>query len=149
MSEDAKNNLKLICKNQEDLKVISAYSQDSIVAVKDITFLKKNKIFLMLANRFMWEDAEKGLFRENKRIRCALRFDQVSNVICKNINQKKKNKVLELLAIKNFTIKDQSFKISLIFAGDSIITILAEEIEVLLDDLGEPWVVKKAPKHKI
>ena len=97
----------------------------------------------------MWEDAEKGLFRENKRIRCALRFDQVSNVLCKNINQKKKNKVLELLAIKNISMKDQTSKISLIFAGDSIITILVEEIDVLLDDLGEPWVVKKTPKHKI
>ena len=142
-------NLKLLGRSDEDLKTISAYLQDSIIFQKDITFLKKNKIFLILANRFMWEDAEKGLFRENKRIRCALRFDQVSNVICKNINQKKKNKVLELLAIKNLTIKDQSIEISLIFAGDSIITILAEEIEVLLDDLGEPWVVKKAPKHKI
>ena len=142
-------NLKLLGRSVEDLKTISAYLQDSIIFQKDITFLKKNKIFLILTNRFMWEDAEKGLFRENKRIRCALRFDQVSNVICKNINQKKKNKVLELLAIKNLTIKDQSIEISLIFAGDSIITILAEEIEVLLDDLGEPWVVKKAPKHKI
>ena len=103
----------------------------------------------MLASRFMWEDAEKELFRENKRIRCALRFDQVSNVLCQNINQKKKNKVLELLAIKNISVKDQTSKISLIFAGDSIITILVEEIDVLLDDLGEAWMVKKAPKHKI
>jgi Protein of unknown function (DUF2948). len=55
MSEDEKNNLKLICKSQEDLKVISAYSQDSIVTVKDITFLKKNRIFIMIINRFMWE----------------------------------------------------------------------------------------------
>ena len=142
-------NLKLLGRSIEDLKTISAYLQDSIIIQKDITFLKKNKIFLMLVSRFMWEDAEKGLFRENKRIRCALRFDQVSNVLCKNINQKKKNKVLELLAIKNISMKDQTSKISLIFAGDSIITILVEEINVLLDDLGEPWIVKKAPKHKI
>lgn len=142
-------NLKLLGRSIEDLKAISAYLQDSIIIKKDITFLKKNKIFLMLASRFMWEDAKKGLFRENKRIRCALRFDQVSNVLCKNINQKKKNKVLELLAIKNISMKDQTSKISLIFAGDSIITILVEEIDVLLDDLGEPWIVKKAPKHKI
>ena len=142
-------NLKLLGKSIEDLKTISAYLQDSIIIQKDITFLKKNKIFLMLVSRFMWEDAEKGLFRENKRIRCALRFDQVSNVLCKNINQKKKNKVLELLAIKNISMKDQTSKINLIFAGDSIITILVEEIDVLLDDLGEPWIVKKAPKHKI
>ena len=142
-------NLKLLGRSIEDLKTISAYLQDSIIIQKDITFLKKNKIFLMLVSRFMWEDAEKGLFRENKRIRCALRFDQVSNVLCKNINQKKKNKVLELLAIKNTSMKDQTSKISLIFAGDSAITILVEEIDVLLDDLGEPWIVKKAPKHKI
>ena len=142
-------NLKLLGRSIEDLKTISAYLQDSIIIQKDITFLKKNKIFLMLVSRFMWEDAEKGLFRENKRIRCALRFDQVSNVLCKNINQKKKNKVLELLAIKNISMKDQTSKISLIFAGNSIITILVEEIDVLLDDLGEPWIVKKAPKHKI
>ena len=142
-------NLKLLGRSIEDLKTISAYLQDSIIIQKDITFLKKNKIFLMLVSRFMWEDAEKGLFRENKRIRCALRFDQVSNVLCKNINQKKNNKVLELLAIKNISMKDQTSKISLIFAGDSIITILVEEIDVLLDDLGEPWIVKKVPKHKI
>ena len=142
-------NLKLLGRSIEDLKTISAYLQDSIIIQKDITFLKKNKIFLMLVSRFMWEDAEKGLFRENKRIRCALRFDQVSDVLCKNINQKKKDKVLELLAIKNISMKDQTSKISLIFAGDSIITILVEEIDVLLDDLGEPWIVKKAPKHKI
>ena len=40
MSKNEKNNLKLIGKNQEDLKVISAYSQDSIVVVKDIIFLE-------------------------------------------------------------------------------------------------------------
>ena len=45
MSEDAKNNLKLIGKNEEDLKVISAYSQDSIIAVKDMVFLKKTGFF--------------------------------------------------------------------------------------------------------
>ena len=56
MSRYDKNNLKLIGKSQEDLKVISAYSQDSIVAVKDIIFLEKNRIFIMIINRFMWED---------------------------------------------------------------------------------------------
>ena len=90
MSEDEKNNLKLIGKNPEDLKVISAYTQDSIVAIKDIIFLKKNRIFIMIVNRFMWEDAERGMFRKNKRIRSAIKFNQVYKVISKNINQKKK-----------------------------------------------------------
>ena len=52
MSEEAKKSLKLICKNQKDLKVISAYSQDSIVVLKDMIFLQKNRIFVMIVNRF-------------------------------------------------------------------------------------------------
>ena len=100
MSEDEKENLKLIAKNQEDLKVISAYSQDSIVAVKDIIFLEKNRIFVMIVNRFMWEDLEKGIHRQNKRIRCAIRFEGILKVKSKKINQRNKNKHLECLAIK-------------------------------------------------
>ncbi len=100
MSEDEKANLKLIVRNREDLKVISAYSQDSIVAIKDITFLKKNRIFIMIINRFMWEDIERGINRQSKRIRCALKFEGILKVKSKKINQKNKNKRLECLAIE-------------------------------------------------
>ena len=144
-----KINLKLLGKSLEDLKTISAYLQDSIVILKDIIFLEKNNIFILMLSRFMWEDAEKGIFRENKRIKCVLKFNQVLKVISKNINQKNKNFFFELLAIKTIVMENQNFNINLIFAGDSIITIFTEEIDVLMDDLGDPWVVKKAPKHKI
>jgi hypothetical protein len=143
------DNLKLVGKSMEDLNTISAYLQDSIVIIKDIIYLKSNKIFIMLVNRFMWEDAEKGIFRENKRIRCALRINHVFNVKSKNINQKKISKVLEFLAIKSISISEQFFKINLIFAGDGVITVFAEEIDVLLDDRGKSWAVKSEPKHKI
>ena len=53
-------NLKLIARTEEDLRVVSAHLQDSIVSMADIANLKKNKIFLMQLNRFMWEDVEKG-----------------------------------------------------------------------------------------
>tara|TARA_B100000686_G_C16546149_1_gene840015 strand:+ start:254 stop:382 length:129 start_codon:yes stop_codon:yes gene_type:complete len=36
-----KSGLKLIGKNKEDLKIISAYLQDSIVTLKNLAFLKK------------------------------------------------------------------------------------------------------------
>ena len=147
--ENENSILKLIGRSSDDLKTISAYLQDSIVVQKDIIFLKKNKIFVMIVSRFMWEDAEKGLFRENKRIKCAVRFNKVLNVICSNINQKKRNKMLELLTIENILLKDKTFKIKLIFSGNSIITVFAEEIEAVLDDLGKSWIVKKAPKHQI
>ena len=67
MSVKGRVNLKLLGKNQEDLKIISAYLQDSILIVKDIVFLKQNRTFIMIVNRFMWEDVEKGIFRQKCR----------------------------------------------------------------------------------
>ena len=149
MSEDAKNNLKLIGKNQEDLKVISAYSQDSIVAVKDITFLKKNRIFVMIINRFMWEDIERGINRKSKRIRCVLKFERILKVKSKKINQKNKNKRLECLAIKCNDILSKNNEINFFLAGGGVITLISESIEAVMRDLGEPWNVRHTPKHKI
>ena len=149
MTLDEKTNLKLIGKNQDDLKVISAYLQDSIVAVNNIVFLKQNRTFVMIVNRFMWEDIEKGVFRENKRIRCAVKFEEVIKVKSQNINQKNKNKILECLAIKyNLTI-NEIHKINVFFSGGGIITITSEAIDVALNDLGKPWNVKHIPLHKI
>ena len=149
MSIDEKTSLKLIGKNQEDLKVISAYLQDSIVNIGDIVFLKKNKTFVMIVNRFMWEDAEKGLFRQNKRIRCAVKFEGVLRVRSKNINQKNKKKPLECLAIKCDLNLDKTYEIKIFFSGDSIITIISEDIEATMNDLGDSWNVKYFPKHQI
>jgi len=149
MSEYAKNNLKLIGKNQEDLKVISAYSQDSIVAVKDMIFLEKNKIVVMMVNRFMWEDIEKGIYRQNKRIRCAIKFEGILKVKSKKINQKNKNKRLECLAIKCNQILNKNYEIIFFFAGGAAITLISESIEVVMHDLGVSWNVKHIPKHKI
>ena len=149
MSMDERVKLKLLGKNQEDLKIISAYLQDSILIVKDIVFLKQNRTFVMIVNRFMWEDIERGIFRQNKRIRCAVKFEEVIKVESKNINQKNKNKPLECLAIKCNSVFDETYKINIFFAGDSIITIISEVIEVTLHDLGKPWYVKHIPRHKI
>ena len=149
MNINATNNLKLIGKNIEDLQVISAYCQDSVVKLKDIVFLKKNRTFVMMLNRFMWEDAEKGAFRQNKRIRCAIKFDEVLEVKSKKINQKNKNRLLECLAIKcNETISN-NYEINFFFAGGGIITLISEFIEVVMHDLGAAWNVKYFPKHKI
>ena len=141
--------LKLIGKNNEDLKTISAYCQDSIVKIKDLVYLKKNKIFIMMLNRFMWEDIEKGPFRSYKRIKSVLKFNFVENVLAKNINQHQKNRNLELLAIKSEYKPDNLYNINLIFSGNSILLFKSEEIDVMLDDQAYFWKVKHSPKHKI
>ena len=143
------NRLKLIGKNIEDLKTISAYSQDSIVKIKDIVYLKENKIFIVMLSRFMWEDLEKGVFRNYKRIKSVLKFNFIENVLAKNINQQQKDRNLELLAIKSNHNQNNLYYTSLIFSGNNIILLKSEEIDVMLDDQEYFWEVKHSPKHGV
>ena len=148
MTSKASFNLKLLALNDDDLKVLSAHLQDSVTLVKDIIFLKKSRTFLMMVNRFMWEDVERGIFRENKRIRSAVKFENVLEVKSRNINQKKKDKILELLSIDS-EIKNNKKELLITFAGNNEIILIVEEINILLDDVGLPWKVKHVPKHEL
>jgi len=140
-------NLKLLATSNEDLRVVAAHLQDAIVSLQDIINLKKNRIFLIQLNRFMWEDIEKGIFRKNKRIRTILKFDNVISVLSKNIDIKKNNKFLDFLTIESNLLPDKSYEIKLIFSGDIVIKIKTEVIDVTLDDQGSPWESKVQPKH--
>ena len=125
-------NLKLLGNSLEDLKVISAHLQDSITQVKGIAHLKKNRIFLIQFNRFMLEDVEKGVFRKSKRIQSVLKFENIIEVYSKNLNQKKKDRFLDFLAIETKLLSDNSYEIKLNFAGGILIKLIAELIECFL-----------------
>jgi hypothetical protein len=140
-------NLKLLATSDEGLRVIAAHLQDAIVSVKDIANLKKNRIFLIQLNRFMWEDVEKGVFRKNKRIRTVLKLDNIISVFSKNIDTKNEKNFLDFLTIESNLLPDKSYEIKLIFSGDSVIKIKVEVIDVILDDQGLAWETKTQPKH--
>ena len=142
-------NLKLIARTEEDLRIVSAHLQDAIATVSDIANLKKNKIFLLQLNRFMWEDVEKGVFRKNKRIRTILKFENVIKVSSKNINQSNKDIFLDFLALETNLMPDNNYEMKIVFAGDSIIKVISEVIEVTLDDQGKSWDTKNMPQHKV
>ena len=140
-------NLKLLATSNEDLRVVAAHLQDAIVSTQDIVNLKKNRIFLIQLNRFMWEDVERGVFRKNKRIRTVLKFENVTNVSSKNINLNLDKRFLDFLTIESNLLPDKSYEIQLIFSGDAVIKIKTEVVDVTLDDQGSPWESKTQPKH--
>ena len=140
-------NLKLLATSDKDLRVIAAHLQDSIVLPKDLANLKKNRIFLIQLNRFMWEDVEKGVFRKNKRIRTVLKFENVISVLSKNINIKNNRHFLDFLTVESSQLPDKSYEIKLIFSGNAMIKVKTEVIDITLDDQGSPWESKTEPKH--
>ena len=97
----------------------------------------------------MWEDVEKGVFRKNKRIRTVLKFENVIKVYSKNVSTLKKDKFLDFLTIETNVMPDNNYEMKLVFAGNSVIKVVTEVIEVTLDDQGEPWNSKNMPKHKV
>tara|TARA_B100001989_G_C24453313_1_gene420177 strand:+ start:43 stop:339 length:297 start_codon:yes stop_codon:yes gene_type:complete len=89
------------------------------------------------------------VFRKNKRIRTVLKFENVIQVHSKNIIQSKKDIFLDFLTIETNFMPDNNYEMKIVFAGDSVIKVIAEVIEVTLDDQGESWDTKNLPKHKV
>ena len=119
---------KIIAKDQIGLNTISASCSESKIKTGDIKFLKKNKIFLLLIERFNKEDGNKA-----KKINSILKFEYISASKSKNIDQNINDTILELISINLFK-KDENYEITLLFLNNVIITLTAEIIEVTLED---------------
>ena len=145
---DNQGYLKLKADDKNDLKVFAAYLQDSITVPQDIKYLEKNKTFICVFNRFMWEDAEKGIFRDNKRIRSALKIDEVRSVKSKNLNPDEK-KPLEFLTVNIELDNKENININLLFSGNMTISVNVEAINATLEDFSDSWKTKTKPFHKI
>ena len=145
---DNQGYLKLKADDKNDLKVFAAYLQDSITVPQDIKYLEKNKTFICVFNRFMWEDAEKGIFRDNKRIRSALKIDEVRSVKSKNLNPDEK-KPLEFLTVSIEQDNKENTNINLLFSGNMTISVSVEAINATLEDFSDSWKTKTKPFHTI
>ena len=77
-----------------------------------------------------------------------MKFENVIKVKSRNINLARKDKFLDFLTIETNQMTDNNYEMKILFAGDSILKVTAEVIEVTLDDQGEAWDTKNKPKHK-
>ena len=122
---------QIIANDFEGLQMISAYSAGAKVKVADIKYLASNKVFLLSIQRTKVETEQK-----DKEINSICRFDFVDKVKSKNINQKNKELVLELIAINYMKNKDD-YEIDIIFNNNAHIALTTEMIEVRLEDQSE------------
>ena len=122
---------KIIAMDQEGLQMISACSSGAKVKIADIKYLSANKVFLLSIERTLVETGQ-----DRKKINSICRFDFVDKVKSKNINQSKKDLVLELIGIDYLKNKDD-YEINLIFNNNSHIVLTTETIEARLEDQNE------------
>ena len=128
---DKKYLAKIIATDNEGLQMISACCSGAKVKISDIKFLKSNKIFLLSIERTKIESGE-----EYKKVNSICKFDFVDQVKSKNIDQKNKDFLLELIGINYLKNKDDH-EINLIFNNNSHISLTTDSIEVRLEDQYE------------
>ena len=119
---------KIIAMDKEGLQMISACSSGAKVKIADIKYLSANKVFLLSIERTLVETGQ-----DHKKINSICRFDFVDKVRSKNINQSKKDLVLELIGIEYLKNKDD-YEINLIFNNNSHIVLTTETLEARLED---------------
>ena len=122
---------KIIATDNEGLQMISACCAGAKVKISDIKYLQSNKIFLLSIERLKIESGQ-----NDKKINSICKFDFVDQVKSKNIDQKNKNLMLELIGIDYLKNKDD-YEINLMFNNNAHISLKSETIEVRLEDQNE------------
>lgn len=140
--------IKLVALDEEDLRILSAHAQDSVMRVGDLDFQPSHKRFLVPMNRFVWE-GKRGIFSRlhNERHRAILHFDRVVSMKAAGISRGKPDEILSLLAIRFEPAETPAGIIELIFAGKAAIRLDVECIEGRLTDLGAAWQASSRPVH--
>ncbi len=133
--------LKLRATSAEELEVISACLQDAIVPLADMTWMRDQRRFVMVLNRFCWERA--GEAPPFERTHAMLSFQNVEAVRTANLEQAETGRLLSLLALA----PDGDDAVHVAFAGEATIRVEARPVDCVLEDLGEPWPTRWRPGH--
>ncbi|WP_134682017.1 DUF2948 family protein [Paracoccus ravus] len=143
--------LALAAADMDDLTVISALVQDSILPVTEISYDMRHRQLALLINRFRWEDAEgaRAAERPYERVRAVLLISDVRRVQSDGIDRADLDLILELLALKWVPGEDGAGRLLLEFAGDGTLAVEAECLNVELRDVTRPYIApsRRQPEH--
>jgi hypothetical protein len=163
MQPSASRPLKLRARDRGDLEVISALLQDALVPLVDVTYLPREKRFVLVGNRFRWPEAERvdgppaprppppgedASFADAvesppfERVNCGLCFDRVIGVRSTGIDRHDREQILNLLAIES-----ENGTVTLVFSGGGAIRLEVSGLLCHMEDLGEAWPTRWRPTH--
>jgi hypothetical protein len=150
--------LRLRAEDAEDLAVLSACLQDALVAAGDLAYDPGAREFMLVANRFRWENCRPGVKDGGKfeRTLCAITFDNVTAAAYRGFDRGEKDRILCLLAIR---LAEDAANVSsgaapgviidLDFAGHAELRLTASALHVRVRDFGDPWPTPWQPGHDL
>jgi hypothetical protein len=138
--------LKLIALDREGLGVISAHIQDTCVKRADMTWLPRERRFLVAGMRYDWVGAKTG---PEERVSSVLRFDRVLKVSHLGLKEGDPDAVLNLLAATFEKTDPPAGVIFLAFADGSLVRLDVECVEVELRDMEHRVPAQACPGHAL
>lgn len=137
--------LRLMAQDAEGLGVVAAAVQDALVRPDAIRWDRKATAFGLEINRFQWEAA--GRRPPFYRSRAMLGFSGVTGVKTTPLPPGE-DTVLSILDIR-FTPAPEppGGTVTLVFAGETLIRIDVECVDVTLMDTGVVWPTRRRPNH--
>ena len=148
--DGAEQPLRLMATDAEDLKVMSALTQDAVFPGNEMSFLKGERRFAVLLNRFRWEDksAAERRGRDFERVQSVLMVEDVLGVQTQGVSRDE-DTVYSLMAVEFEAGEDGMGRLTLILSGDGAIALNVEAVNVSLKDVTRPYVApsKQAPGH--
>lgn len=143
--------LRLKALDVDDLSVLAALTQDAVFPAAEMRWDRKARRFAILLNRFRWEDAPNAKLRNRsfERVQAVLAFEDVMKVQSQGVDKSDPDMVFSLLAIAFQPGEDGAGRVELTLAGDGVIALEVEALEVLLRDVTRPYVAPSAtaPTH--
>ena len=143
--------LRLVAFDAEDLQVISALVQDSVLQGGDIQWRPRERRLAFLLNRLRREDVEaaRAAGRPVERVRTVLTIEGADHVASQGVDRGDADTVLSVLAIAFEPGDLPAGDMIVTLAGDGAIRARVEAIEVALRDVTRPYVAPsgRVPDH--
>jgi hypothetical protein len=148
--------LKLRAIDDDDLAVLSACLQDALVPVHDMRYLADENRFVLVANRFCWEKlpatsldpaAGKDPSGPFERVHCGISIENVKRVRARGFTPGDPADAEKLFEVLTMMADDGGSGLTLVFAGGPAVHLEVDGIEIIAQDVGEPWPTLWRPHH--
>ena len=137
----ARERLRLLAQDADDLAVVSAAMQDAVAKVGDINYDPKARVLTIAFNRFCWEAPGR------ERVRAGLQLGGVLNLQARKIRRGVRDAVIEVLAVRFDAGEAPGGMVTISCAGGGDLRAIVECVDAVLADVSEPWPTPRAPAH--
>ena len=144
------NRLKLRAVAAEDVEIISALLQDGLVASSDLHYQRDEASFVMVINRFCWEQADDTESEtQPNRCLCGLKVAHVKQVSQRGLSAGV-NQFYNLLSITYEDTKENeqvAKSLTFTFSDGYGMKLTVDELALIVQDIATPHPGLARPQH--